>query len=573
KKLCSCLLLQVLYYTDQFDKMIEHVQIIQDDSENNPASLYSARLALLFYHFSRREFDKAKKVFYQIIELFAPDDKESRLQIIKVLCVLSRQYQLPYSFIEDELLLAEACGESQLQYVNYVLHYALFEYYLEKGNKEVAYQHLVKSHKGIEKSMESLYSEKVVNFQFIERSFSIQEDISTIQRKNNELKMIAEESIRNRKLAESISDRLRLVNELGKKLTQSLDLQGIGDIVYKSLLNQLPLDNFLIMIKDQESNVLRTILFYEKGERKENIEIDADTERSAFVETFKSNRRIVINDYHTETRFHRPTTNLQKSARSVLFLPISVENNVLGACSVQHMQPDVYTQDHIDFLEDLMPYLAIALNNAFKSAALENEIERRRQTQEELKLANRRLEMLSYLDGLTQISNRRDFENRVLDYLGRSKEHGLLISIFMFDIDFFKCFNDTYGHLAGDEALKSVATIVHKHFESVEGISARFGGEEFVAACLGLDEEQSVALGNRIREDVLALGIANENTPLGTLSISVGIALAQGAEPAQKSALMRWADLSLYQAKTSGKNRVVSKVITSEDSATDVAPN
>ena len=207
-----------------------------------------------------------------------------------------------------------------------------------------------------------------------------------------------------------------------------------------------------------------------------------------------------------------------------------------------------------------MPYLTIALNNAFKSQALEYEINHHRKTQNELEKVNQKLEALSYLDGLTQISNRRDFEKKILGYLKKSREEGLSLSLFMFDIDNFKLYNDTYGHLQGDNALKTVAAIIRKHFIDAGGISARFGGEEFVAACLGLDEKESILLGNKIREDVFSQGIENEKAPLKRLSISIGISYSDGSEKLKKSFVMRWADVSLYQAKRDGKNRVVLKI-------------
>lgn len=215
----------------------------------------------------------------------------------------------------------------------------------------------------------------------------------------------------------------------------------------------------------------------------------------------------------------------------------------------------------MEFLEQLMPFLAIALNNAFKSQALEQEINHHKKTQNELEEVNHKLEALSYLDGLTQISNRRDFEKKILGYLQKSREQGISLSLFMFDIDYFKYFNDSYGHLEGDNALKTVATIIQKHFSEAGGISARFGGEEFIAACLGLDKEESILLGNKIREDVFAQDILNEKAPLKKLSISIGISYYNGLEELKKSFVMRWADVSLYQAKQDGKNRVVLKTI------------
>lgn len=220
-----------------------------------------------------------------------------------------------------------------------------------------------------------------------------------------------------------------------------------------------------------------------------------------------------------------------------------------------------YLSESFSYIEKEMIDLKRNKVNSFKLVernffALEN-LSREEKENSELRQVNLKLEKLSLLDGLTQISNRRDFEGRIIAFLRKSKAEGLSIAIFMFDIDNFKKFNDTYGHLDGDKILKTVALIIQQRMDEEGGISARFGGEEFVAACIGLDEEGAVALGNRIREEIFALGIKNEGADTKRLSISAGIAFGEGLSEMNKSLMMRLADDSLYEAKRSGKNKVV----------------
>lgn len=220
-----------------------------------------------------------------------------------------------------------------------------------------------------------------------------------------------------------------------------------------------------------------------------------------------------------------------------------------------------YLSESFSYIEKEMIDLKRNKVNSFKLVernffALEN-LSREEKENSELRQVNLKLEKLSLLDGLTQISNRRDFEGRIIAFLRKSKAEGLSIAIFMFDIDNFKKFNDTYGHLDGDKILKTVALIIQQRMDEEGGISARFGGEEFVAACIGLDEEEAVALGNRIREEIFALGIKNEGADTKRLSISAGVAFGEGLSEMDKSMMMRLADDSLYEAKRSGKNKVV----------------
>ena len=135
------------------------------------------------------------------------------------------------------------------------------------------------------------------------------------------------------------------------------------------------------------------------------------------------------------------------------------------------------------------------------------------------------------------------------------------VSVFMFDIDDFKKYNDTYGHFEGDEALKKVAGVNNNNIIACGGIAARFGGEEFISACIGLTSEENFELGEKIKKEILEMGIKNEKTELGILSISIGIAIAKPDNIITKSEIMSLADEMLYEAKKTGKNKVAMKLM------------
>lgn len=178
-----------------------------------------------------------------------------------------------------------------------------------------------------------------------------------------------------------------------------------------------------------------------------------------------------------------------------------------------------------------------------------------------LEEAYSKLEKISSLDGLTHISGRREFEKRFLNMLQSAHKEGDSVSVFMMDIDYFKIYNDTYGHLEGDEVLKKVAVKFNDALESVGGVAARFGGEEFIGACTGLNMEETAALAERICECVRSLEIENVNTPMKYVTVSLGAAVSRGFTVDDKSRFMKMADLSLYEAKNSGRNRVVCRYL------------
>lgn len=173
----------------------------------------------------------------------------------------------------------------------------------------------------------------------------------------------------------------------------------------------------------------------------------------------------------------------------------------------------------------------------------------RRRTRAELELWQQ-----ANTDALTGLMNRRALRARMNEHWPRI-EQGTPFSAFFVDVDFFKAFNDRYGHLAGDRVLVAVANAI----DDVVGPDmpvARFGGEEFTVLLPGVPIEQATQLGQRTCAAVSALDIAHEASLFGTVTVSVGIASTSREHFATPADLLHAADLALYRAKRLGRNRV-----------------
>ena len=174
----------------------------------------------------------------------------------------------------------------------------------------------------------------------------------------------------------------------------------------------------------------------------------------------------------------------------------------------------------------------------------------------EQKKAQALLRNLSFTDGLTGLANRRAFDtffDRELRRAQRSKYH---LSLMMIDVDFFKKFNDRYGHLIGDECLKAVASILKKAARRPGDIAARFGGEEFVVVLSMTDAVNSVRVAERIRLEVEALNIPHESSKTcGHVTISIGLVSAMPDQNISSADFINYADRALYKAKKDGRNR------------------
>jgi diguanylate cyclase (GGDEF)-like protein len=174
--------------------------------------------------------------------------------------------------------------------------------------------------------------------------------------------------------------------------------------------------------------------------------------------------------------------------------------------------------------------------------------------------ANRELTRLSSVDGLTGIANRRHFDDTLLREWRRAARSMGRLALLAADVDFFKQFNDGYGHQAGDECLKAVAGALASVLKRPSDLVARYGGEEFFAILPDTDAEGALRVAEAMRAGVQALAIPHEFSPLGpVVTASFGVA-ARSAEPGQDSAfvsLLKDADSTLYQAKRAGRNRVL----------------
>jgi len=181
------------------------------------------------------------------------------------------------------------------------------------------------------------------------------------------------------------------------------------------------------------------------------------------------------------------------------------------------------------------------------------------QTQDALRQANRQLEVLSRHDALTGLFNRRHFDDIKLDEYQRALRSGQPLSLMICDIDFFKAYNDHYGHAHGDLCLQAVAQAMQSAIIRGGDVLARIGGEEFVALLPATTAAAAWAVGERVRLAVLGLQVPHAKSSVGSwVTISVGLSQFQPTVHADFDALFHAADQALYRAKENGRNTVAS---------------
>ncbi len=175
----------------------------------------------------------------------------------------------------------------------------------------------------------------------------------------------------------------------------------------------------------------------------------------------------------------------------------------------------------------------------------------------DLAASNRMLSRISNLDGLTKVANRRSLDEYMTHTWERCLEHKQPLALMMCDIDFFKSFNDSYGHLHGDEVLIQVANVLKATIRVSDALTARYGGEEFVLAMPNVGPRAARSIAERIRKRVESLAIPHQGSDFGRVTISIGVVSHIPDSNCTIRDLYLSADKALYVAKDQGRNQVV----------------
>ena len=236
-------------------------------------------------------------------------------------------------------------------------------------------------------------------------------------------------------------------------------------------------------------------------------------------------------------------TELQ--AKANLVVPIEQENNIWGLLVVYECcKPRKWAKPEIDLLIQLTHPLIMAIKQA--------------ELYQQLEAANQKLQELASIDSLTQIPNRRSFDEVLEREWQRLEREQAPLSLILCDIDFFKNYNDTYGHQSGDECLKKVAQILHQVAQRPGDLAARYGGEEFAVVLPNTDSVGAVYIAETILSSIRTKNLIHESSKISSyLTLSLGIATIIPQDSSSLKWLIAKADEALYRAKQTGRDRYI----------------
>jgi diguanylate cyclase (GGDEF)-like protein len=238
-----------------------------------------------------------------------------------------------------------------------------------------------------------------------------------------------------------------------------------------------------------------------------------------------------------------------------------------GAClavmsSIRSLRDGAERMANGDFLtpielpaRDELRHVATSFNHM--GAQLSRRDQEAHQHADELKTLNRQLETLSTTDGLTGIANRRHFDAVLASEWSRAARLQQPLALAMIDVDWFKQYNDHYGHLEGDECLRQVALVLASCVRRAGDLAARYGGEEFAFIAPNCDAQQARQLAVKIQQAFAEMMLPHQRSEFGRVTVSVGLASLVPQPGDTPHCLVREADQALYQAKEQGRNRAI----------------
>lgn len=344
-------------------------------------------------------------------------------------------------------------------------------------------------------------------------------------------------NLRQRILYDKFADSIKTLNNSILKLTHVIHhMDVIYDTVIDTATELLNAEKGSVMILDEENKLMIKAI---KGLSKwltQDIRLQIGEGIAGKV--FKEGKPIFVENMENLQLPYAKSKRHYKTS-SFISVPLKLDSEVFG---VLNIADKITGEDFTEHDLTLLNYFSTSASIAIKMSDYYN-------------MAGK-LKELSITDPLTSLFNRRYFHERLVEEMHRSERYNFIFSLAIFDIDDFKLFNDTEGHLAGDEVLKELANIAHRSLRSNDIIS-RFGGEEFIVLMPQTDKEEAFIVAERMRRNIKESFTRTwEKFPHPTITVSIGIS-SFPEDGKSSDNLIKNADLALYKTKAVGKNKTV----------------
>lgn len=323
--------------------------------------------------------------------------------------------------------------------------------------------------------------------------------------------------------------------QIGLVTTSSLQIDDVLRLIYEQVQHIVHLDTFYIALYDQDQNELRYDIFVEAGQNLPPFRARLDSVGIASW-VIRNRRSILIRHWSMELeQLPFEATLVGSSMESSISVPLIAKDKIVGVMSAQALEPNAYDEHHLRLLTSIAGQAALALENARLHGTVNEQAQR---------------------DSLTGAYNHGTFIEKLNRAMTMAREDHSAIALVMLDIDKFKQYNDTYGHLVGNDVLRSVVSAIQGHVKSTD-VVARWGGEEFAIMLPYVSRVQARLVTERIRQTVAQNVMQDmQNHPIPSPTVSQGIAMYP-EDGLDVEELIGKADAALYRAKDLGRNHIV----------------
>lgn len=326
--------------------------------------------------------------------------------------------------------------------------------------------------------------------------------------------------------------RLETINKVSRQIMLSLDTEQTLSLVSATVQEALEADTYFVGILKQ--NEIHLDLFFDDGEYYNGVRVPVEGTLSGWV--IKHQKELFLPDLRRDVELEGVqifVVGKEKTSLSWMGVPLKAAN-VTGVIALGSYQPNAFDSADMELLSNLAQHITLALDNTVRHAQVEEQ---------------------ARLDSLTGVYNHGYFLKKLAEQAQTAASMKTSLSLIMLDVDYFKKYNDTYGHLVGDRVLKTLCTTIKHHIKQSDTVG-RWGGEEFIISLPGASGEEAIQVAERINQTMAALRVEDrKQRTIPVPTVSQGIAMFP-AEADEIYRLIDLADRRLYVAKERGRNQI-----------------
>ncbi|WP_105618901.1 diguanylate cyclase domain-containing protein [Vallitalea okinawensis] len=325
------------------------------------------------------------------------------------------------------------------------------------------------------------------------------------------------------------------IHDLCKNILLKSEMDSVFSELHHNILSLTQADIFgICLLNDSKTRIIVNFFNLDKRSAIKG-ELPFDKEQNIISKVIKEKEHLYINDLKQYKGSFKVLDSNDGSVsktttmRSVIYIPLYDDMEVFGVITIQSSRENAYTQEDIELMEIIASFASVAIRNLTKS---------------------KQLNRLSTRDPLTNLYNRRALQDKVHNMTSER------VAMLFIDIDYFKEYNDYYGHLKGDECIQTVANVLQEVLDQ-EDFIARYGGDEFIIVLKDATSRSLMKSANAVKEKMDQLKIGHKNSKITNhVTLSIGAANMQLTEESSIDDILHITDKALYEAKARGRNQI-----------------